>query len=166
MHDSILLGLQAMRSDLRERWEALLREAPVTSPLASPDVLVHLMNWTLDEVFKSLTCPPNRRRAKHRHADGTVDKTRLHCRCGMNPLQTYFICLEQALSETAYKVFRLMENPWAADREVILAETRLAVSTVATREMNTFCAVCQHGAMQVSKTELASGSAMQALPVR
>ncbi|MDQ5978447.1 MAG: hypothetical protein QG602_1421 [Verrucomicrobiota bacterium] len=77
------------RPEIRARWEALLRlEKPATA-LATPDILVHLFDHTLDEVLAPK--PPVRKAAA---ATGPLPG-----RCDWNPLRPYFATLEQALLE-------------------------------------------------------------------
>ena len=45
----MIAALAARQPGIRQRWEALLRADQACSPLASPDVLVHLVDWTLAE---------------------------------------------------------------------------------------------------------------------
>ena len=52
MQDELMSALLARRSQIRGRWEALLRVERASSPLANPDALVHLLDWTIDEVFR------------------------------------------------------------------------------------------------------------------
>lgn len=163
MQESILADLNAMRPRLRARWRALLQEVPVTSPLAAPEVLAHLMDWTLDEVFKLLTSPPTRRRARSPAPLASANPPLPSCSCGRNPLDAYFTCLTQALAETTQACWEKLESRPPGERDVLVTETKLAVSTVTIREMETFCAVCRHAR---PKENSASGCAMQTLPVR
>lgn len=166
MHESILLGLQAMRSELLIEWETLLRGKPAPSPLASPDVLVYLMKWTLDEVFKNLVSPPNRRRLRSRSGSPPSDEALTNgCRCGMHPLLTYFACLEEAVEKNLEKVFGLLENLDGVERSAAKVEARLAVTLVSSREIETFCAVCQHAPHHSEKAACQSKTAVQSFPV-
>lgn len=133
MQESMLLGLQSLRPSIRARWLSLLRELPVNSPLASPDVLSHLMDWTLDEVFKVLTSPPTRRRPRSPLPAHPGESSQSSCRCGRNPLESYFSCLHQALNEAVNTCIAALENNSAEGREISFAEAKLAVSTVAAR---------------------------------
>src|ERR1043165_8780861 len=95
MQEELVHALRARRTETRARWEALLRIERVNTPLANPDALVFMIDWTLDEVFGSLLQPPPRRRGGH------VDcaAIRAACPCGRNPLLAYFAAGEQALEE-------------------------------------------------------------------
>lgn len=139
MHERIRHTLYSMRPGLRARWEVLLRQAPVHSPLAAPDVLVHLMDWTLEEFFKALTSPPNRRRPRPSTSPVTY-----YCPCGSNPLQTYFSCFKQTLHEALEKINRAGLCTTVAERDIIATETEIAFALVSNRELETFCSVCRH----------------------
>ncbi len=139
MHDSILISLRAHRLQLCSRWETLLRQEPVRSPLASPDVLRHLMNWTLDEIFQTVAQTRARRRKKIRLASGQSP-----CPCGMNPLEIYFNCLDSALTEFVEGKFSHAGAPGFTDAELIAQDVRNALAVVRAREIEQFCSVCQH----------------------
>ncbi|MFT3782109.1 MAG: hypothetical protein QM790_08840 [Nibricoccus sp.] len=138
MHDSLLRNLQELRPTILERWETLLRAEPVTSPLANPDSLVYMMNWTLDRFFTALRGPLARRRLSERGSNkpAYIEEKAL-CACKMNPLLAYFATAEQALVQVALPLLQPRE------RESILSAVRLAMQAVAKREIDTFCAVCQ-----------------------
>ncbi len=100
--------LDQRRPEIRARWEALLRlEKPATA-MATPDILVHLFDHTLDDVLA-----PKRPAGKPVAAEG-----KLPGRCHCNPLRPYFATLEQALLEALI---------WAQAADSSLdAETRVA----------------------------------------
>jgi len=138
MHDTLLRNLQGLRPTILERWEKLLRAEPVTSPLANPDALVYLMNWTLDRFFQALRGPLSRRRITLRDRNKpSNDLGSELCACRMNPLLAYFATAESALIQAALPVLQPRE------RESMLSAIRLALQVVAKREIDTFCAVCQ-----------------------
>jgi hypothetical protein len=136
MHESYIRALNHHRRTLRSRWEVLLRAERINSPLANPDTLVFLMDYTLDRLLDELRSPRQRRR---RSPD-----ERPPCPCGRNPLLAYFQTAEQAMIETLF----LNESELAIcspeERHVGLEELRTAVREVGRREIESFCAVCQH----------------------
>ena len=138
MHDKLLRTLQELRPTVLERWETLLRAEPVTSPLANPDALVYLMNWTLDRFATALRGPLSRRRIADHGSNKPkyIEESRL-CACKMNPLLAYFATAEQALIQAILPMLQPRE------RESVLSAVRLAMQAVAKREIDTFCAVCQ-----------------------
>lgn len=131
MDEHSLSSLQAYRPTLRAQWEVRLRAAPVTSPLANPDALVHLMEWTLDQVFRELAAKHPRRKSPR--------QPRPPCPCGLNPLIAYFTTAKISLHE-ALAVCAGGKPIDPADAE----EMEHALEIVARREIETFCALCLH----------------------
>lgn len=127
MQPAIIRVLAERRPCLRRRWEAALRAGRVSSPLANPDTLVFMMDWTLDRVFAALENDGGPARPGG-------DRQSL-CPCGLNPLLAYFEALETVL---------LAELPPGPDEtEPARSALRGAVARVADREIAAFCAVCQ-----------------------
>src|SRR5687768_11732047 len=96
MQENLVRALRSQLPHIREHWEALLHAEPVKTPLAYPDSLVHLLAWTLEEIFHGLAILPEGGRvgsAPHRFNE------RPPCPCGRNPLLTYFAAGEQAMRE-------------------------------------------------------------------
>ena len=135
MHENFLQALQTHRDAICARWEILLRAEPVTSPLANPDTLVHLMAWTLDHLATELRRPRLRRRS-----DPTGTPI---CPCGHNPLLRYFATAEHALVESLFVDGRGLTELPSLVRETGLQELKLALSHLARGEIESFCAVCQ-----------------------
>src|SRR3954462_4663597 len=96
MQEELVRALRDRRAETRARWEALLRIEKVNTPLANPDALVFMIDWTLDEVFGALLRPLSSRR---RPAKFENHRPRPECPCGRNPLLAYFAAGEQALEE-------------------------------------------------------------------
>jgi hypothetical protein len=139
MHDSFLRALQTHRPTLRRRWEELLRAERVTSPMANPDALVHLMDWTLDRLFDELRQPQFRR-----HLVGRTTRAERHgCVCGMNPLLAFFATAEQAIIETLFLADGDLAALASIERGASLEDLKRAFHEVARREIDSFCAVCQ-----------------------
>ena len=140
MQESLLGALRAQRPQIRSRWAALLRVEPVGTPLGHPDALVHLIDWTLDEVFSGLTNPL----ANH---DGSrirvMEEIGAQCVCGRNPLLTYFAAGEQTAREglVLAQVGSAELNP--VERDASLAELNFVLQQIARREIDAFCGVCQ-----------------------
>jgi hypothetical protein len=130
MNERCLRSLQARRVTLHLQWEERLRAAPFKSPLGHPDTLVHLMDRTLDQIFTELIHPTARRRQPGLPSD--------FCRCGHNPLVTYFstavLALQTTLGQCADEV------PVTRDD---VADVKRALTRIARREIMTFCALCQ-----------------------
>lgn len=125
----------ARRPDLRQNWERLLRIEKTISPLAHPDALVHLLDTTLDEVFRDLAQRSPRRHASRAQAP--------HCPCGRNPLLAYYAAGRQALREAL--VSAQAANPGLSGhaRDEDLQILNEVFDHIARREIEAFCAVCQ-----------------------
>ncbi len=136
MHESFIRALSRHRPTLCTRWEALLRAERISSPLANPDTLVFLMDYTLDRLFDELRNPRLRRRRPR--------EERPPCPCGRNPLLAYFHTAEQALIETLYVADSQTVTPTEEERVVTLDALKLAIREVGRREIESFCAVCQN----------------------
>ena len=136
MQDELVRALRARRAEIHARWEALLRIEKVNTPLANPDALVFMIDWTLDECFANLRPSPPRRK------NGGVP-SKPDCPCGRNPLLAYFSAGEQAMEEAL-----ILEQARApaidpVQRDDAFAELKLTVREIARREIEAFCSVCQ-----------------------
>lgn len=140
MQDALLRALLAHRPTLRQRWETLLRARPANSPLANPDALVHLMEWTLDGLFEELRSPASRRRAGFRGAGDAPPP----CPCGLNPLLAYFETAAKAAEDTFCHDISDTHRFTVLEREAALAELKAVIKGVGRREIASFCAVCLH----------------------
>jgi len=143
MEENVLGVLATRRARLRSDWERRLRAQRISSPLANPDALVYLMDWTLDEIFAVLNEP-----------DGRVELRRreVRCDCRLNPLLAYFAMAEVVLIEALQTEQSRHRADFPGQHESELVRLKQAVDTVANREIEAFCAVCRHrGAAQVSQ---------------
>jgi hypothetical protein len=140
MQESLVSALRARRPQVRSRWEALLRVEPVDSPLGHPDALVHLIDWTLDEIFSGLANPL----ARHR-ATGTrfCSDEPAHCPCGRNPLLGYFTAGEQAMHEALVLTQAACAGLDPVERDASFSELNLLLQQISRREIEAFCGVCQ-----------------------
>jgi len=132
MSPAFLRTLRARRATIRSRWEALLRIERVTTPLANPDTLVYLFNQTLDEVFALLAAPGER---------GPLLPLPEGCAC--NPFRAYYVAGEQALLE-ALVLAQAARPGGAAERAEAVAELKLAVNTIAGRDIDSMNGLCLH----------------------
>jgi hypothetical protein len=135
-----IAALNANRRSIRHRWEALLRLERADTPIADPENLVHLIDWTLEEIFKQL------RNNKASHGTGAntplVTMLRAECHCGCNPLIKHFLAGEQALLEA---MIILQANESSFDprhRASAVTELYLAIREVARSEIGSLCALC------------------------
>ena len=139
MQDTLLGALRAQRPQIRSRWAALLRVEPVGTPLGHPDALVHLIDWTLDEVFSGLSNPL----AEAREPAPTTADAGVQCPCGRNPLLTYFAAGEQAAREGLVLAQVATSALDPTERDASLAELNYILQQIARREIDAFCGVCQ-----------------------
>jgi hypothetical protein len=132
MQADLIRQLEARRAGICRRWEDLLRVERSVSPLASPDILVHMFKLTLDELFHSLASA---------HDAGKPEAA--SCPCGRNPLLTYFSAGRQATREALVLAQAAQPSILPADRDGAMADLDFAYSRIAQREIESFCAVCQ-----------------------
>ncbi len=140
MRESLVSALRIRRPTVRGQWEALLRAEKVSSPLGNPDALVHLIDWTLDEIFTALTNPLSCHRPAGPHFNA-ID--RQECACGRNPLLAYFAAGEQALREALILAQSGFSPLDPLERDASFRELNLALHHIARREIEAFCGVCQ-----------------------
>jgi hypothetical protein len=135
MQEDLVRALSARRRDIRVRWEALLRIERVNTPLANPEALVFMLDWTFDEIIAALQRPHHgRRRATSAPAV---------CPCGRNPLLAYFAAGKQALVEALVLAQAEHASLEPAVRDEALAELKHCVHELTRREIESFCSVCQ-----------------------
>lgn len=133
--------LLGRRAHIRARWEELLRAARVNTPLANPDMLVHLLDSTLDEILHLLRDPHLRHRTIR---TASIHTGRANCECGRNPLLAYFLAGEQALLEALVLAQATPPVPDPVTRDSAVAELYQVVRGISQREVEAFCSVCQH----------------------
>lgn len=133
MDTALLREFRARHLSIRTRWVDLLRAEPVSTPLALPDALVHLMDTTLETIFAGLARSVAKQSQSSRLAV---------CTCGRNPYLTYFAAAEQALHEGLIfaQVACLVES---TERDASLAELRTVLTLTSQQEIESFCSVCQ-----------------------
>jgi len=124
MQEAFIRTLTTRRSQIRARWEALLRIERVNSPLANPDTLIFLFDQTLDEVIAMLRHPPVRR------TSGPLEPA-----SGTNPLVAYFIAGEQALLEALILAQADTRGLDPVERDIDLAELKVIMRTIARRDI-------------------------------
>lgn len=142
MDERMLHALESQRPAIHGRWEALLRVEPVNTPLGQPEALKHMIDYTLNTLFSGLHAALARRRGAKVHPS-SCSAERSHCPCGRNPLLAYFVAGEQALLETLIHVQAGLPD-CAESRATAVMELKQVLASVAHREIETFCAVCQY----------------------
>lgn len=147
MRDDLIAALRAQRPEIRRRWRDLLFAEKATSPLANPAALVHLIDWTLEEVERALLTPA------HRHRLGRAASragSRDPAACEQNPFLAHFAAAEQALREALILAQTSVSQLTTAERDLSLVELDLALHVVAEHEIQAFSAVCQHRAPETA----------------
>ena len=141
MQAELLGALRARQTEIRTRWADLLRVEPVNTPLAYPEALSHLINWTMDEIFRMLVT------GRSRSSDHDIGASiRTLCACGRNPLLTYFDAAGQALREALILVQSTTPLLDPIERDASLEELNRVLHAVARHEIEAFCGICQHRA--------------------
>ncbi len=151
MQASLAGALRDRRPQVRHHWEALLRVEPVGTPLGHPDSLVHLIDWTLDEILAALSHPFSRQRAGHHHSLGHDS---VGCPCGGNPLLHYFAAGEQAMREALVLSQAALLDLDPRERDASFEELNLVLQEISRREIEAFCSVCglRRNGLQVAPT--------------
>jgi hypothetical protein len=161
MQKAWIEALSTNRRMIRGQWEAFLRLEQVDSPIADPEHLVYLIDWTFDEILGQL------RIGKAKQAGGVrpfaSSAVRAGCHCGRNPLIKFFLAGEQALLE-ALVLLQSGEIPCEpGDRSTAVTELYLAVHTVAAREVDTLCSMCRRPRANASNPRQESYTGAEAL---
>ncbi len=140
MQRALLAELHRRRFSIRARWDTLLHTEPVTSPLANPDALVHLIDTTIDEILTTLGNP-----AAFPTPLPTYGRQREepHCPCGRNPLLAYFAAGAQAMREGLILSQAALAPLDPRERDASLAELNTVLEDICRREVEAFCGVCQ-----------------------
>lgn len=133
MQADVLATLVRRRPALRRAWETLLRTERASTPMANPDTLVYLMDWTLDAVFTAL---------RDETAPGAATPARSECACGLNPMLVYFSALRQVLIEALVLAQAARPEDSARQREADLGRLTRVVDAAAAREIAAFCSLC------------------------
>lgn len=136
----LLLGaLRAQQPQIRARWTALLHVEPVSTPLANPDALVHLIDWSLQEIFRALAAT-----AFSRGPERSRSESAPLCPCGRNPLLAYYGAGEQAMREALILAQFASPHLDPVERDAALVELNTRLREISRREIESFCGVCQH----------------------
>jgi len=131
VEESAISVLQQLRPLIKQRWETLLRAAPVVSPLANPDTLIFRMDQTLDDLASALRTRSFRTWLKHHPV--LFMPIRDNCHCRINPLLAYYTSGDAAMREVASRAL-----------DTALPETLLIYHGLAQREIEALCGACCH----------------------
>lgn len=138
MQDEFVRALITRRREIHARWEVLLRIERVNTPLANPDALVFMIDWTLDEVFNALRHVPS----KKRQSSGADHRP--ECPCGRNPLLVYFSAGSQSLEEALVLVQAETPGLDPDDRDNAFSTLKQVMRDISRREIESFCSICQY----------------------
>ena len=152
MHDATIAALVRRRKAIHARWETLLKGERVNTPLARPELLVYLMDPTLDNIFAALRHLP---RTAVSWESGAGEAERASCACGRNPLLVFFLSGEQALLEELIHLQAEAPSPAPSSHAVDVTELYLVLRREARLEVRAFCAVCVHSPDHASAAESA-----------
>ncbi len=119
------------------RWREQLRAMPPSSALATPELLTPLMASALalvrqESVLSDAPDPPSLESGE--------------CRCGLNPLVTFYLTGECATIEVFWTQPDALAPLAPELRETLCRGVRAAWQRVASLEIALFCSVCQRGA--------------------
>ena len=137
MRAELIEALRARRADIRGRWADLLRAHRANTPLANPEALVHLLDWTLGDFLAALAHRPCARRPR---SSATLQTA---CPCQQNPLLVYFTVGRQAVQEALIHAQAALPSLDPLERDASLEEINLVLSAIAVREIRTLCGVCR-----------------------
>jgi hypothetical protein len=138
---SLIQALSSRRREIRQRWDMLLRLERIETPLANPDVLVHMIDWTLDKIFDELR---GRKAFISGEPTSSVAALRAVCRCGKNPFLGHFLAGEQAVLEALVLTQSGDASPDPAHRGNAVAELYLAINAIARSEIESLCSLCKN----------------------
>ena len=131
-----LKAFQKERTHLHDSWASLLRLEPISSALAHPDTLVHMINLTIEELYTGIDALGEGKLPPHE-----PDPT---CACGMNPFLTYFSVGRQAIQEAFVIGETQIPLLQRGERDEAFEQLEYAYRTLAAREIRAFCGLCQY----------------------
>lgn len=137
MQGLILAELQRRRFAIQSRWDTVLRTEPVTSPLANPDSLVHLIEPTIEAVLSALHA------GERPSATSAARATPPKCPCGRNPFLAFFAAGRQAMREGLVLSQAALAPLDPVQRDRSLTDLEEILDEISRREIEAFCGVCQ-----------------------
>ena len=140
METEAMAGLATERARIHAMWSALLRTHRPSSPLKSPESLIPLIAWALDEFFYALASKPSSRPAEKRPGNLTGKAC-----CGENPYDFFFSVGFQAILEGLVRSQASSFALSASERDDTLQIVRRTFLAIADREREAFCGTCRLG---------------------
>lgn len=124
--------LRERKLHLKSEWVMRLCREPVSSALAEPAIMAHLMDETLEQFYSLLRRSPDPRWL--RTHPPSLPAAAAECRCGLNPLLAYFATGQTSVDTT------LDAAGMADERE--RGRMTLLWHFLAQREIQMLCATC------------------------
>ncbi len=119
------------------RWREQLRALPPSSALAAPELLAPMMAPAIARV----------RHEASLHIDDPAGEPEAEdCRCGLNPLVTFYLTGEASTFEVLWSQPDALAPLAPEAREATCRVLREAWRRVAAEEIPLFCSICQRGA--------------------
>ncbi|HEY9155332.1 MAG TPA: hypothetical protein VIM69_09390 [Opitutaceae bacterium] len=103
--------------------------------MALPELLIPLMDWTLEAIWTDVR--------KGRSRDATGVDWAAYCGCLSNPLTGYFLCAKDTFVALFEKEGPQLPPMSPGEKQMCSIELMRALDRVAAREIETFCSVCQ-----------------------
>jgi hypothetical protein len=133
-------ALEARKKEVHIRWKELLSTERANSPLANPDTLVYLIDTTFDSIIDSLLKPLV---SKQEISLAYFRTVKAKCSCGKNPYLAYFVAAEQAFLEA---LINIQADSGPLDpyiRDSTIKDLYSVIRTIALKEIEDFCSLCQ-----------------------
>jgi hypothetical protein len=150
MQRALIDNLQSQRSQIYSRWKDLLSLDRAATPLGNPEILVYMIDLTLDELFRML-----REAAGHARFGPSPAVT---CPCGRNPYLLYFSSGRQAMQEALVLAQSAIPLLVPGERDTSLSELESAYRHIEHRHIELFCSVCQLRPQSASPPNLLAAS--------
>jgi hypothetical protein len=138
---SLIQALSSRRREIRQRWDSLLRLERIETPLANPDVLVYMIDSTLNRIFDELR---GRKAFIGGEPSSSVALLRADCPCGKNPFLGHFLAGEQAVLEALVLTQSGDASLDPAHRSDAVAELYFTINAIARGEIETLCSLCKN----------------------
>lgn len=139
MEESLVQLLRTKCADIRSRWSDLLHVERALSPLAHPDMLVYLLDETLEKIFTGLSSAAGQKNP----APLAPAPAWPRCDCGLNPYIRFYAAGELALLEALVISQAEIHVRDATARDLAVLELYEVVRRFARNDVELFCSLCQ-----------------------
>ncbi len=147
MTSADVADLAARRDSIRTRWTEVLGLDRASSALASPEILVYMIDHTLDDLFAALA---------RQVGEAIPAPPPATCACGRNPYLQYFAAGRQAVLEALVLGQSIVLGLNPAERDLALRELERAYNSIEREHIENFCAICQFNPARGAPANLAS----------